>query len=114
MELDNARFEELDGGVDAAMELRRRDMGVAEIEGEGDGREVADVEDLEQVFGGGDFVLKIFEQDFYAQGMSEGLEVLDGGEGIFDGTGAPGIVLEAEVEGDGGEGNLLRGFRGRA
>ena len=59
--------------------------------------EVADVEDLEQVLGGGDFVLEVFEEDFDAEWMGKGLQVLDGGEGVLEGAGVPGVVLEAEV-----------------
>lgn len=44
--------------------------------------------------------------------MGEGFEVLDGGEGVFEGAGVPGLVLEAEVEDGGGDGNLLGGLEG--
>ncbi len=60
---------------------------MAEVEADADGVEVAGAEDFEQVLGGGDVVLEIFEQDFDAEGMGEGLEVLDGGEGVFEGRG---------------------------
>ena len=62
---------------------------VAYVEGDADVVEVADVEDFEQVLGGGDFVLQVFEQDFDAERVGEGLEVLDGGEGVFEGAGVP-------------------------
>ena len=44
--------------------------------------------------------------------MGEGLEVLDGGEGVFEGADVPGVVLMAEVEDDGLDGELLGGFEG--
>ncbi len=88
------------------------EVGVAEVEGDAYVGEVAGGEDFEEVFGGGDFVLEIFEEDLYAEGMGEGFEVLDGGEGVFEGAEVPGIVLEAEVEGEGGEGDLLGGLEG--
>ena len=74
--------------------------------------EVAYVEDFEDVLGGGDFVLQVFDEDADAEGMGEGFEVLDGGEGVFEGAGVPGVVFVAEVEDAGGDGDLLGGFEG--
>ena len=47
-----------------------------------------------------------------AEGMGEGFEVLDGGEGVFEGAGVPGIVFVAEVKDAGGGWDLLGGFEG--
>ena len=80
---------------------------MAYVEADTDAVEVADVEDFEDVFGGGDFVLQIFDEDADAEGVGEGFEVLDGGEGVFEGAGVPGVVLLAEVEDAGCEGDLL-------
>ena len=66
------------------------EVGVAEVEADAVRVEVADAEDVEEVLGGGDFVLEVFEQDPDAEGGGEGLEVLDGGEGVFDGAEVPG------------------------
>jgi hypothetical protein len=105
----DAGAEEFDGFIDG---VRAGEVGVAEVEGDADVGEVADAEDLEQVFGGGDFVLKVFEEDLDAEGVGVGFEVLDGGEGVFEGAGVPELVFEAEVEGEGGEGDLLGGLEG--
>ena len=67
--------------------------------------EVTDAEDLEEVFGGGDVVLQVFEEDADAEGVGEGLEMLDGGEGVLEGASVPGVVLLAEVEDEGWEGD---------
>ena len=88
------------------------EVSVAYVEGDADVVEVADVEDFEEVFGRGDFVLQVFEEDLDAERVGEGFEVLDGGEGVFEGAGVPGVVLEAEVKGDGGDGDLLGGLEG--
>ncbi len=112
MELGDARAEELEGGVDAFAGGGRCKVGMADVERDADGVEVADLDDLEQVLGGGDFVLQILEEDLDAERVGEGLEVLDGGEGVLEGAGAPGFVLLAEVEGDGGKGNLFGGLDG--
>jgi hypothetical protein len=87
-------------------------VGVADVEGDADAVEVAYAEDFEEVLGGGDLVLKIFKQDADAEGMREGFEVLDGGEGVFQGAEVPGVILVTEVEGAGGDGNLLGGLEG--
>jgi hypothetical protein len=44
--------------------------------------------------------------------MGEGLKMLDGGEGVFEGTRVPGVVLVAEVKNDGLDGELLGSFEG--
>lgn len=85
---------------------------MAKVEGDAYVVEVADAEDFEKVVGGGDFVLEVFEEDFDAEGVGEGFEVFDGGEGVFEGAEVPGVVFEAEVEGDGGDGDLLGGLEG--
>ena len=87
-------------------------MGVAYVEADADAVEVADAEDFEDVLGRGDFVLQVFDEDANAEGVGEGLEVLDGGEGAFEGAGVPGVALLAEVEDAGADGNLLGGFEG--
>lgn len=108
VEFGDAGLEKFEGGVDAAV----AQVGVAYVEGDAYVVEVAYAEDFEQMLGGGDLVLQIFEQDFDAERMGEGLEMLNGGKGVFEGTGIPGLVLEAEVEGDGTEGDLLGGLDG--
>jgi hypothetical protein len=85
---------------------------VAEVEADADRVEVAGLEDVEQVVGGSDFVLHGFEQEADPERGGEGLEVLDGGEGVVDGGFVPGRIFEAEVQDDGGEGHLLGGFEG--
>ncbi len=87
-------------------------MRVADVEGDADAVEVADLEDFEEVLGGGDLVLEVFEKDADAEGMGEGFEVLDGGERVLEGAEVPGIVLVAEVEGTGGDGDLFGGLEG--
>ena len=87
-------------------------MGVAYIEGDADAVEVADVDNFEKVLGSGDLVLEILEQDANAKWVREGFEVLDGGEGVLEGAEVPGVVLVAEVEGAGGDGDLLGGLEG--
>ena len=44
---------------------------MADVEGDADAVEVADLEDLEEVLRSGDLVLQIFEQDADAEGMRE-------------------------------------------
>ena len=73
---------------------------------------MAGLEDVEEVLGGGDFVLQVFEQEADAERRGEGLEVLDGGEGVLDGGLVPGGVLRPRREDDGGEGDLLGGLEG--
>ena len=64
-------------------------------------------EDFEDVFRGGDVVLQVFDEDADAEGMGEGFEVLDSGEGVLECAGVPRVVLLAEVEDTGCEGDLL-------
>ena len=87
-------------------------MGVACVEADAYAIEVAYLDDFEEVLGGGDFVLQIFEEDADAERVGEGFEVLDGGEGVFEGASVPGLVLETEVEDGGSDGNLLGGLEG--
>jgi hypothetical protein len=112
VELGDAWLEEFEGGVDANVVLRIGKVGVADIEADADAVEVADAEDFEDVFWSGDFVLQVFDEDADAEGVGEGFEVLDGGEGVFEGAGVPGIALLAEMEDAGVDGNLLGGFEG--
>ena len=44
--------------------------------------------------------------------MREGLEMLDGSEGVLEGAEVPGVVFVAEVKGTGGDGDLLGGLEG--
>jgi hypothetical protein len=108
----DAGLEELEGGVDAAIFFGIGEMSVAEVEGDADVAEVADVEDLEEVFGSGDFVLEVFEDDLHAEGMGEGFDVLYGSKGVLKSAEVPGVVLDAEVEGECGEGDLLGSVEG--
>ena len=54
-------------------------MEVAEVEADADGVEVAGLEDVEEVVGGGDVVLQVFQQQVDAERRGEGLEVFDSG-----------------------------------
>jgi hypothetical protein len=116
MELGDAGLEELEGFVDAYVGLAItggvRDVSVAKIETDADAVEVADAEDFEDVFGSSDFVAQIFDEDADAEGMGEGLEVFDGGEGVLEGAGVPLIVFVAEVKDAGGDGDLFGGLEG--
>ena len=112
VKLGDAGLEELEGFVDAFVGVGCGEMGVAYIEGDADAVEVADVDNFEKVLGGGDLVLEILEQDADAEWVREGFEVLDGGEGVLEGAEVPGVVLVAEVEGAGGDGDLLGGLEG--
>ena len=102
----------VDGVVGLAITGGLREVGVAYVEADAYAVEVAYAEDLQNVLGGGDFVLEIFEKEADAEGVGEGLEVLDGGEGVFEGAEVPVVVLVAEVEGAGGDGDLLGGLEG--
>jgi hypothetical protein len=108
VEFGDAGFEELEGGVDASF----GEVGLADVETDAYVVEVAYADDLEEVLGGGDLVLEVFEEDADAEGVGEGLEVLDGGEGVLEGAGAPGVGALAEVEDDGLDGDLLGGLDG--
>jgi hypothetical protein len=88
------------------------EMQVADVEADADRVEVAGLEDGEQMLRRGDLVLQILQQQADAERGGEGLEVLDGGERALEGGLVPGGVLEAEVEDDGGEGDLLGGLDG--
>jgi len=112
VKLGDAGFEELEGFVDADVFLRLGEVGVADVEADTDAVEVADVEDLEDVLGGGDLVLQVFDEETDAERVGEGLEVLNGGEGVFEGAGVPGVALLAKVKDAGGDGNLLGGLEG--
>ena len=83
---------------------------MAEVEADAYVVEVAYADDLEQVLGSGDLVLEVFEEDADAERVGEGFEVLDGGEGIFEGACVPKLVLVAEVEDDGLNGELFGGL----
>ena len=85
-------------------------MGVADVEAEADVVEVAYADDLQEVFRSGDLVLEVFEENANAERVGEGFEVLDGGEGIFEGAGVPKLVLVAEMEDDGLNGELFGGL----
>jgi hypothetical protein len=108
VELGDAGLEEFEGSVDASF----GEVGVADIETDAYVVEVAYADDLEEVLGGGDLVLEVLEEDADAEGMGEGLEVLDGGEGVLEGAWAPGVGALAEVEDDGLDGDLLGGLDG--
>ena len=82
-------------------------MGVTDVEADANAVEVAGAEDLEDVFGRGDVVLEIFDEDADAEGVSEGLKVFDGGEGVFKSARVPGVAFVAEVEDAGADGDLL-------
>jgi len=112
VELGDAGGEEFEGFVDAFVIFRSAQVGMAYVEADAYAVEVADLDDFEEMLRGGDFVLQIFEQDAHAERVGEGFEVLDGGEGVFEGAGVPGLVLEAEVEDGGGDGDLLGGLEG--
>ena len=107
VELRDAGPEKCDGFVDAEVVFRVGEVGVAYVEADADAIEVADVEDFEDVFGRGDFVLQIFDEDADAEGVGEGLEVFDGSEGVFEGAGVPEVALLAEMKNAGVDGNLL-------
>ena len=87
-------------------------MGVTDVETDADAVEVADAQNFENVLGGGDVVLQIFDEQANAERVGEGFEVLDGGEGVLEGAVVPGFALGAEVESAGGDGNLLGGLEG--
>ena len=112
VELGDAGLEELEGFVDAYVVFRPGQICVAYVEADADTVEVAGTKDFEDVLGGGDFVLQVFDEEADAERVGEGLEVLDGGEGVFEGAGVPGVVLLAEVEDAGGDGDLLGGLEG--
>ena len=95
VKLGDAGFEEFEGLVDADVVFWIGEVGVAYVEADAYAVEVADAEDFQDVFGSGDFVLQVFDEDADAEGVGEGFEVLDGGEGVFEGAGVPGIVLVA-------------------
>jgi hypothetical protein len=101
VELGDARAEEFDGGGDAGVGGRveggEGEVEMADVEADADGVEVAGAEDVEEVVGGGDLVLEVFEEEADAEGGGESLEVLDGGERVVDGGVLPGVVAEAEV-----------------
>jgi len=112
VELGDAGLEEFEGFVDAFVVFGCGEVGVGYVEADAYAVEVADADDFEEMLWGGDLVLQIFEQDADTEGVGEGLEMLDGGEGVFEGAGVPGVVLAAEVEGAGGDGDLLGCFEG--
>ena len=88
------------------------DVGVAGVEAEPYAVEMADAGDFNEAGRGSEVVVEVFEQELDAERGGEGLEVLDGGEGEVEGFGGPAVVLKAEVEDAGAEGNLLGGFEG--
>jgi hypothetical protein len=110
--LGDAGLEDLECLVDAYVFFGVRQVCVAYVEAYAYAVEVAGTEDFENVFGSGDFVLEIFNEDANAEGMGEGLEMLDGSEGVFEGAGVPGIVFLTEVKDAGVDGDLLGGFEG--
>jgi len=116
VELGDAGLEEFEGFVDAFVGLALTggfsQVSVAYIEADPYAVEVADVEDLEDVLRGGDFVLEVFDEEADAEGVGEGFEVLDGSEGVLEGAGVPGVVFVAEVDDAGGDGDLLGGLEG--
>jgi hypothetical protein len=112
VELGDAGFEELEGFVDTNVFLRLDEVSVAYVEADADAVEVADAEDFKDVLGGGDFVLEVFDEEADAERVGEGFEVLDGGQGVFEGAGIPDVAFVAEVDDAGGDGDLLGGFEG--
>lgn len=63
VELGYAGLEEFEGGVYACVVFGVREVGVAYVEADAYAVEVAYAEDFEEVPRGGDFVLKVFEED---------------------------------------------------
>jgi hypothetical protein len=110
VELGDAGLQELEGFVDAYVFFGLREVRVADVEADADAIEVADAEDFENVLGRGDFVLQVFDEEAYAERMGEGLEVFDGGEGVFECAGVPGVALVAEMKDAGVDGHLLGRF----
>jgi len=107
VELGDAGFEELEGFVDADVFFRLGEMSVAYVEAYADAVEVADAKDFEDVLGSGDVVLEVFDKDAGTKGVGEGLEVLDGGEGVFKSARVPGVAFLTEVEDTGFDWDLL-------
>ena len=62
-EAGDAGFEEFEGLVDADVVFWIGEVGVAYVEAHAYAVEVADVEDFQDVFGSGDFVLQVFDED---------------------------------------------------
>ncbi len=110
VELGDAGLEELEGFVDGDVFFGIGEVGVADVEADSYAVEVAYIENFEDVLGRGDVVLQVLDEDADAEGMGEGFEVLDGGEGVFEGAGVPGVVFVAEVEDAGRDGDLLGGL----
>ena len=116
VEFGDAGLEEFEGFVDADVGMAvaggAGEVGVAYVEADADAVEVADVEDFEDVLGRGDVVLQILDEDADPEGVGEGFEVLDGGEGVFERAGVPRVAFVAEMKDAGGDGDLLGGFEG--
>ena len=112
VELGDAGLQEFEGLVDGDVLFGGDEVCVTYVEADAYAVEVTYVKDFEDVFGGGDFVLQVFDEDADAEGVGEGFEVLDGGEGVFQCSGVPRVVFVAEVEDAGGDGDLLGGFEG--
>src|SRR5580658_3951429 len=88
------------------------DVSVAEIETDADVVQVAEFEDGPQAFRGGGLAEEVFDEQADTEGMGEGAEVLEGSDGVFDGTLGPPVVALAEVQDKVGKGDELGGFQG--
>jgi hypothetical protein len=63
VELGDTGLQELKGMVNADVLLGCSEVGVADVEADAYVVEVPYADDLEEVFGGGDFVLEVLEED---------------------------------------------------
>src|SRR5579875_3040521 len=106
------------GGADPGAQLGQlgadaiAEMGVSYIEADADVLEMADGEDFDEVGGTRDLALEILDQDFDAEGIGEGAQMLEGGDGMLETALAPAIVALAEVEDEEAEGDLFGDFEG--
>src|SRR6185437_14869616 len=87
-------------------------MRVAEVQAEADGREVADVDDLDEMLRRGDGVGEVFEQQLHTERTGKGLQVFDRGQRVIERARVPAVVLAAEVQDARLDRNLLGGFEG--
>ncbi len=104
MQLGDARAEEFDDFGDGGV----GEVDVGYVERDPAGVEVAYAEDFEQVPGGGDGIGQVFEQQPDAERRSEGLQVLDRGEGVLERVVGPlARVGQAEMQDAGGRGEVF-------
>ena len=86
-------------------------VGVAQVKTDADIVQVAHIEDGEQVFRSSGIAGQVLDEQADTQGVREGSEVFECGEGVLDGARGPAVFFFAQVQDEVLKGDGLGGFQ---